>query len=136
MISQTLNTAVGGTYRVNFLYGDFNLNSNNGASSQSIIAAALSGTTVLNSLAITDSPSANVSNYPTVYGTPRQFTFVATSTTTTLRFADQPTSQPFQSDGILENVSVVAVPESGSLVLLLPAATLLVGCVVRRRSNR
>jgi hypothetical protein len=105
VLSQAFATTAGSTYTVSFDYG-----TNTG--SQSITWGAYSATNaVLASNTVTDK---NASGLLDTY----TYTFVATGASTTLRFNDISTNNTFSIDGLLDNVSVNAVPEPASLALL------------------
>jgi len=118
---QSFATQVGTSYTVNFAYGetyDFLY-----AANQSIVASVLAGSgtggATLSSLLAT-----STSNYwsATAYEftSPFSFSFVATSTVSTLLFADSATNYTYSMDSQLKNVSVTpsAVPEPAALALL------------------
>lgn len=105
-LSQTFTgTVLGTTYTVSYDYG-----TNSGAP-QTLEATVFGadGTTVLG----TDSALGNSNTLIT-----NTFTFVADGSQATLQFLDSPTNSSGSLDGILDNVSVVAVPEPASVALL------------------
>ena len=134
MLSQAFVTTPGQTYLAAFTFGNYSPSGL--ARTQQVIASAIntSNSALLNSVTANDSVTGTQTTFPALMGTSYSFFFTATGTQTTLQFADQPASQTTFSDGLLDNVSVVAVPESGTLALLLPALGV-VGAVVLRRKK-
>ena len=131
VVSQTFATTPGTSYLVTFYYGDFSIS---GANTQSITASAISGATTLGSVTVTDSPTGNQTDYPTILRTASTFSFAANAATTTLSFADGLASQTGGADGFLDNISVVAVvPESGTVFLLSAGIVAGIGITARRR---
>ncbi|MBC7636015.1 MAG: PEP-CTERM sorting domain-containing protein [Acetobacteraceae bacterium] len=119
VLSQTISTVAGTNYVLVFDYGA------NGAG-QSVTASAFSG---IGDLLATELVSSN---------TPARqaflLNFAAISSSTTIKFTDNPTNNTYNADGGIDNVSVTAsVPEPGSLALLCLGAA---GVVTARRRGR
>ncbi|MBC8135761.1 MAG: hypothetical protein H8F28_07750 [Fibrella sp.] len=133
VLSQSFATTPGAAYSVSFVFGNY---STSQPSTQSITADVLNTAdgAVLNSVIATDSVPGRQSTFDAVMDTTNIFSFTATGVNSTLRFADSPISSTESTDGILDNVSVVAVvvPEAGSLVLVLSALAL-VGAIATVR---
>jgi hypothetical protein len=104
VLSQTFSTIAGTDYTVSFDYG--------GTTGQSINVAStgLDGS-ALGSVFATSNGSFSSA---TVFS----YTFEADSTSSTLTISDSHANQTVSSDGVLDNVSVTAVPEPASLTLL------------------
>lgn len=121
-IWQDLATNIGQQYTLTFQYGAISANS-----LQSLKAEVLDGTSVLGS----DVSATGTSNLAVIFSAPYSLSFVASSITTRLLFSD--TSSITNSvDGVLDNISVTAVPEPGTYAMLL-AGLAAVGFVARRR---
>jgi hypothetical protein len=121
-IFQDLATVAGNTYTVNFSYGAIS-----GGALQTMTAEALNGQSVLSSLGV----SSYGNNNQATLVSPYSFTFVANSSTTTLLFRDTSLNTD-STDGMLDLVSVTAVPEPETYAMLL-AGLGLVGFAARRR---
>ncbi|MBC8141944.1 MAG: hypothetical protein H7Y38_10940 [Armatimonadetes bacterium] len=119
VLSQSFATTPGASYSVSFVYGNYTAAAQSGT--QSVIADAVntSDSAVLN-FAIATKTAFRTTTFAAVMNTTYTFVFTPTGANTTLRFTDSPTSATESSDGILDNVSVVAVtvPEVGSVMLL------------------
>ena len=103
VLSQTFATIAGTDYTVSFDYG--------GTTGQSInVASTGFGGSALGSVFAT---SNGAFSSATVFS----YTFEADSTSSTLTISDSHANQTVSSDGILDNVSVTAVPEPTSLAL-------------------
>lgn len=135
VLSQTLTgLTVGTVYNVGFSFGNFNAANNNAADTQSITAAVTSVGITLASLPVTDFEATTQTDF-TAINKPRSFFFTATGATATLSFTDTtPLSQVVQADGVLDNVSVTAVPEAGALSLLAAGIAAGAGLLLRRRA--
>ncbi|WP_334189119.1 DUF642 domain-containing protein [Noviherbaspirillum sp.] len=106
-IFQSFNTTAGARYEVSFNYGV----TANGT--QSLLADVLgaNGVTSLGSLGVTDSnPSKALGLF--------RYAFFADGAQATLRFSDVSTNRTASLDGILDNVTVNAVPEPGTVAML------------------
>ena len=122
-IWQDMTTTIGQQYTLTFQYGAISANS-----LQSLKAEVLDGTSVLGFL---DVSATGTSNLAAILSAPYSLSFVASSITTRLLFSD--TSSITNSvDGVLDNISVTAVPEPGTYAMLL-AGLAAVGFVARRR---
>ena len=125
VLYQTISTVAGVSYIVAFNYVD---NAYAYEYSQSITVSAQAGEDqILSSQSYTSSG-------PTQ---PYSLNFTATSSTTTINFADNPGNNTYSQDGILDNVSVnivTAVPEPSSLALLVFGAAGIV--TMHRRAFR
>ncbi len=130
VLSQNLATIPGQVYSVAFVYGNYATNT--GGGKQQVVAAAINTTNaaLLGSVTATDSVPGSQTAFSSVMKTTYTFAFTATGAQTTLRFTDSTASTTISSDGILDNVSAVAVPEVGTLALF---AVPLAGVVVIRR---
>ena len=119
---QNLSTVAGTAYTVKFAYGAIS-----GSALQTMTVAALDGASVLG--------SQDVSAYGTynqaALVSPYSFTFVASSNSTQLLFRDTSVNT-INTDGMVDNVSVTAVPEPETGAMLL-AGLGLMGWVARRR---
>jgi hypothetical protein len=118
-LSQDLTTVIGQKYVVSFDHGAFI-----GASIQSMLASIIGAGGASSPLASQIASSVGTPNLATV-ATTYSFMFTADSTLTKLLFAD--TSTVTNSvDGILDNVSVNAVPLPASLTLILAGIAMMV----------
>jgi hypothetical protein len=125
-LSQTFSTLVGTSYAVNYEFGNYSAAGVNG-SSQTLTAYIDSTTEQSETIAgVADSVP---------YGT-YTFTFVAPTTSTTIKFSDIDSSSISSSDAILEKVSVAPVPESSTLVGVGLAALLMLGLTARSRKQQ
>jgi hypothetical protein len=103
VLSQSIATVVGTTYQLSF---DFS-STGTGSAQQGLVVQVLDGSTLLRNESIYDStPSGSGSNGAFSNFT---YTFVATSTSTTIRFADFASSALPTMDGDLDNVMVRAI---------------------------
>ena len=127
LISQSFATIVGLRYILTFDYGKYG----GGAGAQSITAAVtnVANSAILASLSVTDASGTNaLGSVLSAYSQ----SFIATGLLTTLSFRDTSGSTA-STDGLLDNISVSAVPEPGTLALVAVAAAVL--AVARRRRN-
>lgn len=107
-ISQTLTTVAGTEYQLDFLYGA--TSSPDGLGTQSIAVTVGSlNTTVVSALGQRD--------FSLVLA-PLTFDFLASGPTTTLTFTNASGALTNSIDGMLDSVSVTAVPEPTSLLML------------------
>lgn len=119
-MSQSFSTSVGQTYSLDFFYSN-NIYGSGGAATVSVTGSSLS-----------ESISHSGATYGSLNWSSFAETFVATSTTATLTFAS--TDVPSSSTGILlDNVSVSAVPEPSSVILLGLGGLGLTARLLRRR---
>ncbi len=133
VLSQSFATIPGANYTVSFVYGNFNANTS--AGTQTVTAEAIDTNTaaLLGSVVASDTAPGIQTSFAAVMDTTFTFGFTATGANTTLRFTDSPASQTISSDGILDNVSVVAVvPEAGTLALVAAGIAVGVGLVRRK----
>jgi hypothetical protein len=107
VISQSLSTVSGTEYQLTFLYGATSSPAGLGTQSISVSAGDLS-TTITSNLAQRD--------YSLVFSS-YTFDFLASGPATTLTFADASTITN-SIDGMLDSVSVAAIPEPASIFLL------------------
>jgi hypothetical protein len=105
-MTQAFQTQIGQPYRLQFLYGVHGIVQNH------TLGVQLDGLSGVGSLL--DITLIALTNAPLVFST----NFIADSATTTLRFYDSPSNNTFQSDIILDSVSVTSVPEPSAAYLL------------------
>ena len=122
-ISQYISTVIGQQYVVTFGYGAI------AASLPQQLRAAVDNTGVSN-LVVSATGTFDRSAILSAYS----LSFVANATTTRLSFTDISTVTN-NVDGVLDDVSVTAVPEPGSYAMML-AGLAMVGAVARRRRGR
>jgi len=108
VISQSFTTTVGKSYELSFYYGGY---TTVGSPRPQTLGVEVTGTSLIFSNSVT----------PPSYSNPAVFenftdTFTATSTSTTLTFLDE-TVDTTKSDGVLDTVSVTAVPEPSTMAL-------------------
>jgi hypothetical protein len=131
-MSQTLTTVIGETYELSFYYSNRAQSSLNGSLSGGIVTEDSNGLAYVagGGIVIVTAQPTNTSsdNEWTLYTA----TFIATSTSTTLSFVAEGTSDSFGSS--LDNVTVTAVPEPAELAMM--GAGLLVVAGLARRRNR
>lgn len=119
VLFQTFATTVGNEYDLSFDFGKWY----SGGGLAALQVEVLSGATTVLDQTVSDETGAVGSDIWTTF----QFHFVATDTTTTLRFTDR-SNATNGFDGFLDNVSVVPAPSSG-----LAFSLALVGAARRRR---
>lgn len=112
VLSQSFATTPGTLYSVSFVYGNYYNLTDTATQSVTAVAVNTASDAVLNSAIVTDSVSGNQTGFAAVMDTTYTFSFTATGVNTTLRFTDSASSTTGNSDGILDNVSVIAVPEA------------------------
>jgi hypothetical protein len=129
-LSQTFSTTAGTEYTVQYDYGTTTVLPET-ADHQDLVVSVLgnNGITVLNS------QTATASNPPSALTT-FSFTFIADGSLATLQFFDPLTNQSFDLDGVLDNVSVEAIPEPASMALAGIGTAVIAGYALRRRKNR
>lgn len=123
-LSQTFSTSVGTQYMVSFDYGA------SAGGGQSLYASVLGFDTtieLINVIASDFNPLSPLSSF--------SFAFTANGSQSTLKFADYSGNYTVSLDGILDNVSVVAVPEPETYAMTLSGLALL-GLVTRRRKRK
>jgi PEP-CTERM motif len=121
-IYQDITTVANQMYKVSFEYGAIAV-----ASPQSLVASATDGVTSLGATSV----SATGTFDRAAILSPYSFTFTALSGTTRLTFLD--TSGVTTSvDGVLDNVSIAAVPEAGTISMMLGGLAMM-GFMARRR---
>jgi hypothetical protein len=103
-IQQTIATTAGETYLLSFYVGTWENAARNGTGHVTVDAGSFSG-------------SFSVANHsPTVAWTPFSASFTASGPSTLVKFTNF--SMPSEDFSLLDNVSVAAIPEPGSLTLL------------------
>jgi hypothetical protein len=123
-IYQDFATLAGQQYTVTFDYGA--ISSPNVQTIEVSAADALTATTIAS-----ETKSATGTLDRSAILSTRTFTFTAASTSTRLTFLDV-SSVTVSTDGVLDNVSVSAVPEAGTVSLFL-AGLATMGFMARRR---
>ncbi len=137
VISQSFATTSGTSYVLAFDFGKYSINQPNEVARLQVDVfdgTGFGGSQILNQLVTDATPSTgdpNSTDSPSVYS-PFQFVFVASSTSSTLRFSDlsDPQSVGGGFDAMLDNVRVSAVPEPSSFALVALCA---MGCLGRRK---
>ncbi len=124
VLSQVVATTAGQIYSLTFQYSWASFYD----SPQSVTASVLDGVTVL--ATALDSPP-DVGDGSSGGFQPFELDFVASSSATTIEFADYPGNYTYSGDGALTGVDVEA-PEPASLSLLAVGA----GAILLRRSGR
>jgi hypothetical protein len=107
VVSQSFTTVLGAAYLVSFEFGATS------GGMQSIVSSILGsdGSTELASITPTvANPVAELAAF--------SYQFVADGSTATVRFVDNVNNNSFNQDGVLDNVTIRAVPEPASLGLL------------------
>jgi PEP-CTERM motif len=120
-IYQDITTVAGQKYQVSFTYGAVAY-----AEPQSLLASAIDGVS-LGSTAV----SASGTFDRAAILSPYSFMFTAASGLTRLTFADT-SSVTTSVDGVLDNVSITAVPEAGTISMMLGGLAMM-GFMARRR---
>jgi hypothetical protein len=121
-IYQDITTVANQMYKVSFEYGAVAV-----ASPQSLQVSILDGVTTLNAASVSATGTFDRAAILSGYG----ITFTATGTTTRLSFLD--TSAVTTSvDGVLDNISIIAVPEAGTISMMLGGLAMM-GFMARRR---
>jgi RHS repeat-associated protein len=103
VLSQVINTTSGTSYTLSFWHG---AEAYNQTASQKINVSVKDGTTTLASQSFTDSVTAGASI--NVNWVSHSVTFTATSASTTIQFADDSTNLTFNTDSLVDDVSVTA----------------------------
>jgi RHS repeat-associated protein len=103
VLSQVINTTSGTSYTLSFWHG---AEAYNQTASQKINISVKDGTTTLASQSFTDSVTAGASI--NVNWVSHSVTFTATSASTTIQFADDSMNPTFNTDSLLDDVSVTA----------------------------
>jgi hypothetical protein len=121
IMSQIVSTTAGTQYALNFTYGK----DDSGAATQAVAisVANVGDNTSLFSQTISDSSGSFPFDISTIMD-PYTFSFVATGSQTLIQFADA-SSGTDSTDGVLDNVSVAAVPEPSCFALICLAGTAL-----------
>jgi len=112
ILSQNIVTVAGVQYTLTFDYGKFET----GSATQAIAVSATNRGDNDSLLLQTISDSSGTADLSTVFS-PYSFSFVATGLQTDIQFSDV-SAGTMETDGLLDNVAVIAVPEPSSLVLL------------------
>lgn len=120
-LSQTFLTTPGTTYNVGFQFGS----TTGGPERIDASVVGSTGTTLASLSAIASSPPVAL--------TTSTFRFTANGTSATLSFLDNPGNPTVGVDGVLDNVTLTAVPEPATAGLLALAG---VGFAARRRAAR
>ncbi len=124
-ISQSFATIANTTYSLSFDFGKYSINQPTEVASLRVHVfdgLGVEGSQIFSELVSDATPATGDSNStdsPSVYS-PFQFTFTASSDTSTLRFLDKSDAQSGGGgfDAMLDNVRIAAVPEPSSLSLL------------------
>lgn len=138
VISQAFTTVAGTSYSLTFDFGKYSINQPLEIARLQVDlfdGSGFGGLQLLNQLVADGTPSTgdpDSTDSPNVYSS-FQFGFIASGTTSTLRFADFSDSQSAGGgfDAMLDNVHVSAVPEPSSFTLL----SLTVIAIFARRSR-
>jgi hypothetical protein len=121
-IYQDITTVAGQKYQISFEYGAIAA-----ASPQSLRVSILDGVNTLNTASVSATGTFDRAAILTGYG----ITFTAASGTTRLSFLDTSTVTT-SVDGVLDNVSITAVPEAGTISMMLGGLAMM-GFMARRR---
>ncbi len=125
VISQSIATIVNTSYKLSFDFGKYSINQPLQVARLQVNVfegSGFGGSPILNQTVDDATPATgdpNSTDSPSLYS-PFQFTFIASSTTSTLRFSDISDAQAGGGgfDAMLDNVHVTAVPEPASLTLV------------------
>jgi hypothetical protein len=125
VVSQSFATTPGDEYSLSFDYGLFIVIPPGVPQTLDVLVDGTSP--LLSTTATTTTGGA----FPTPF-THFTYSFQADSTSTLLQFTDDPGNYTVSEDGILDNVVVAAIPDSGSTVALMTMALLGVGGFSRK----